>query len=61
MDIEKVKEILASLRRTAENGQDYARSAMDDEPGQRSQNNNFRYILQDLNDLEKELFGEEEG
>jgi hypothetical protein len=53
--VEKVRQIIESMERIIENGQSLARESMDREPSQRSQNNNWRYVKQDLMDLKKLL------
>jgi len=51
MDIKKMKEIIVNIERVCDNGQDLAREAMNKEPGQRRQNNYWRYVRQYLKDL----------
>ena len=53
--VEEVRQIIESMERIIENGQSLARESMDREPSQRSQNNNWRYVKQDLMDLKKLL------
>ncbi len=53
--VEEVRQIIESMERIIENGQSLARDSMDREPSQRSQNNNWRYVKQDLMDLKKLL------
>ncbi len=53
--VEEVRKIIESMERVIENGQSLARDSMDREPSQRSQNNNWRYVKQDLMDLKKLL------
>ncbi len=58
IDPEKIKEIktvIGNMDRLIDSGQDLARGSMDREPSQRSQNNNWRYIRQELLDLKKLL------
>ncbi len=53
--VEEVRKIIGNMERLIDSGQELARSMMDKEPGQRSQNNNWRYVRQELMDLKKEL------
>jgi len=53
--LEEIRKIITSMERLAESGQSLARDTMGKEPGQRTQNNKWRYILQDLKDLKKVL------
>jgi hypothetical protein len=58
MDQEKAEEIrtvIKNMERLIDSGQDLARSMMDREPSQKSQNNNWRYVRQELMDLKKLL------
>ncbi len=55
IDAEKLKKIIGSMERISKNGQELAQSRIDTEPGQRSQNNNWRFIVQELRDLKKLL------
>ncbi|QTA89618.1 hypothetical protein [Desulfonema magnum] len=59
MDKEKVRDIINNIERVAKSGQDMARDYMDKQPSQKSQNSNYRYILQDIRDLRKVIFGED--
>ncbi len=53
--VEEVRKIIGNMERLIDSGQELARSMMDKEPSQRSQNNNWRYVRQELMDLKKEL------
>ncbi len=58
MDQEKAAEIrtvIKNMERLIDSGQDLARAMMDREPSQKSQNNNWRYVRQELMDLKKLL------
>jgi hypothetical protein len=58
MDKEKAVEIrtlIKNMERLIDSGQDLARAMMDKEPSQKSQNNNWRYVRQELMDLKKLL------
>ncbi len=58
MDEEKqaeIRKIIGNMERLIDSGQGLARDAMDREPSQRSQNNNWRYVRQELMDLKKLL------
>lgn len=58
MDQEKAEEIrtvIKNMERLIDSGQDLARGMMDKEPSQKSQNNNWRYVRQELMDLKKLL------
>jgi len=59
MDMDRVKQLFHSMETTSKNGQELARACMDKEPSQRSQNNNWRYIMQDIRELKKIVMGED--
>lgn len=62
MDKEKLaemKKLINHIEKTVDNGQELARSAIDKEPGQRSQNIYWRNVRQDIRDIKKLLVEEE--
>lgn len=59
MDMKKMKDIIINIERVCDNGQDLAREAMGKEPGQRRQNNYWRYVRQYLKDLKDVMDAEE--
>ena len=57
--MDRVKELLSSMERLINSGQEHARGYMDREPSQKMQNNYWRYVLQDIRELKSIILGEE--
>ncbi len=55
MDLEKIEKLVKNMERYCKTGQDVARLNMDREPSQKTQNNNWRFVQQELRDLRKLL------
>ena len=57
-DKQEIEDILTNMERIARSGQELARDYMDKQPSQKSQNSNYRYLLQHIRDLRKLILGE---
>lgn len=56
MDLEQIDKLIKNMERYCQTGQEVARGNMDREPSQKTQNNNWRFMQQELRSL-RELLG----